>query len=97
MKLLQLPICAHARAHTHTHLVTTSVLVLFRKELVRIESKKALLRPKVSFVISRPNPCITIIQIYAPTSNAEEAEVERFYEDLQDLIELTPPKMFFSL
>ena len=35
---------------------------------------------------------ITIIQIYALTSNAEEAEVERFYEDLQDLIELTPKK-----
>ena len=35
---------------------------------------------------------ITVIQIYAPTSNAEEAEVERFYEDLQDLLELTPKK-----
>ena len=35
---------------------------------------------------------ITIIQVYAPTSNAEEAEVERFYDDLQDLVELTPPK-----
>ena len=35
---------------------------------------------------------ITIIQAYAPTSNAEEAEVERFYEDLQDLLELTPKK-----
>ena len=35
---------------------------------------------------------ITLIQVYAPTSNAEEAEVERFYEDLQDLLELTPPK-----
>ena len=34
----------------------------------------------------------TIIQVYAPTSNAEEAEVERFYEDLQDLSELTPQK-----
>ena len=33
---------------------------------------------------------ITVIQGYAPTSNAEEAEVERFYEDLQDLLELTP-------
>ena len=33
---------------------------------------------------------ITVIQVYAPTSNAEEAEVERFYEDLQDLVELTP-------
>ena len=35
---------------------------------------------------------ITVIQLYAPTSNAEEAEVERFCEDLQDLLELTPPK-----
>ena len=35
---------------------------------------------------------ITIIQAYAPTSNAEEAEVECFYEDLQDLLELTPKK-----
>ena len=33
-----------------------------------------------------------VIQAYAPTSNAEEAEVEWFYEDLQDLLELTPPK-----
>ena len=33
---------------------------------------------------------ITVIQVYAPTSNAEAAEVERFYEDLQDLLELTP-------
>ena len=35
---------------------------------------------------------ITLIQVYAPTSNAEEAEVERIYEDLQDLSELTPKK-----
>ena len=35
---------------------------------------------------------ITIIQVYAPTSNAEEADIERFYEDLQDLLELTPKK-----
>ena len=35
---------------------------------------------------------IIVIQVYAPTSNAEEVEVERFYEDLQDLLELTPPK-----
>ena len=33
---------------------------------------------------------VTLIQVYAPTSNAEEAEVEQFYEDLQDLLELTP-------
>ena len=35
---------------------------------------------------------ITVIQVYAPTSNAEEADVERFYEELQDLLELTPKK-----
>ena len=35
---------------------------------------------------------ITVTQVYAPTSNAEETEVERFYEDLQDLLELTPKK-----
>ena len=35
---------------------------------------------------------ITVIQVYAPTRNAEEAEVEQFYEDLQGLIELTPKK-----
>ena len=35
---------------------------------------------------------ITVIQVYAPTSNTEEAEVEWFYEDLQDLLELTPKK-----
>ena len=35
---------------------------------------------------------ITVIQVYAPTSNAEEAEVEWFYEDLQDLLELIPEK-----
>ena len=35
---------------------------------------------------------MTVIQVYAPTSNAEKAEVERFYEELQDLLELTPKK-----
>jgi len=40
---------------------------------------------------------ITVIQVYAPTSNAEEAEVEQFCEDLQDLLELHSKKMSFSL
>ena len=41
---------------------------------------------------------ITVIQVYAPTTNAKEAEAELFCEDLQELLELTPPKkMFFSL
>ena len=40
---------------------------------------------------------ITLIQVYAPTSNAEGAEVERIYEDLQDLSELTPKKDVFFI
>ena len=45
------------------------------------------------FVHSQGKPFnITVIQAYAPTSDAEKAEVERFYEDLQDLLELTPEK-----
>ena len=40
---------------------------------------------------------ITVIQVYAPTSNAEETEVERFYEDLQDLLELTPKQDVFFI
>ena len=40
---------------------------------------------------------ITVIQVYTQTSNAEEAEVERFYEDLQDLLEITLPKDVLSL
>ena len=41
-------------------------------------------------VLFQDKPCnITVIQVYVPTSNAEEAEVEQFYEDLQDLLELT--------
>ena len=39
---------------------------------------------------------ITVIQDYAPTTKAEKAEVERFYDDLQDLLELTPKKVSFS-
>ena len=40
---------------------------------------------------------ITVIHVYAPTSNPEEAEVERFYEDLQDLLELTPQNVLFII
>ena len=40
---------------------------------------------------------LTVIQVYAPTNNAEEAEVEWFYEDLQELLELTLPKDVFFI
>ena len=47
----------------------------------------------MNFVCFQGKPfSITVIQVYARTSNAEEAEGELFYEDLQDLLELTPPK-----
>ena len=46
------------------------------------------------FVLLQGKPFnITVIQVYAPTKNGEEAEVERFYEDLQDLLELIPKKV----
>ena len=49
--------------------------------------------------LGRPRGMVwgTVIQVYAPTSNAEEAEVEQFYEDLQNFPELTPQTMSFSL
>ena len=51
----------------------------------------------ISVCFQRKPFSITVIQVYAPTSNAEEAEVERFYEGLQDLLELTPKKDVLSL
>ena len=48
---------------------------------------------KWSLFISNGN--ITVIQVYVPTSNVEEAEVERYYEDLQDFLELTPKNISF--
>ena len=47
---------------------------------------------KLSLIVSNKPFNITVIQVYALTSNAEEAAVEQFYEDLQDLLELTPKK-----
>ena len=43
------------------------------------------------------NITVTVIQVNAPTSNAEEADIEQFYEDLQELLELTPKKDVFSI
>ena len=40
---------------------------------------------------------VTVIQVYAPTSTSEEAEVEWFYEELQDLLDITPPKDVFFI
>ena len=45
-----------------------------------------------SLFVSKANHSLSVIQVYAPTSNTEETEAEWFYEDLQDLLELTPKK-----
>ena len=50
---------------------------------------------KILKVIEGKSLAITVIQVYAPTNNAEEAEVEWFSEDLRDLLEVTPKKMYF--
>ena len=53
---------------------------------------------RMIFVCFQGKPfSITVIHVYAPTSNAEEAEVEWFYDDLQDLLELTPKKDFLFI
>ena len=52
---------------------------------------------KILKVIEGKSLAITVIQVYAPTNNAEEVEVEWFYDDLQDLLELTPKKDVFFI
>ena len=50
-----------------------------------------------SLFVSKENHLVSLIQVYAPTTNDEEAEDDQFYEDLQDLLELTPPKDVFFI
>ena len=50
------------------------------------------LKQEIDLFVSKANDNITVIQVYAPTTNAEEAELEQFCDDLQDLLELTPQK-----
>ena len=75
----------------------TVVLEKTLRSLLQHHSSKALIQHSAFFTVQihfQGKPFnITAIQAYAPTSNAEEAEVEQFYEDLQDLLELTPPKI----
>ena len=69
---------------------------LRRNEVAIIVNKRvrsALKNDRMISVCFQSKPFnITVIQVYAPTNNAEEAEVEQFYKDLQDLLELTPKK-----
>ena len=70
--------------------------------LLQHHSSKALIQHSAFFTVQirfqgKPFNITVALQVYDPTRNAEEVEVERFYEDLQDLLELTPKKMPFSL
>ena len=76
------------------------VAIIVKKKRVRNAVLGCNLKNNRTFSVrfqGEPFSIITVIQVYAPASNAEEAEVERFYEDLQDLLELTSKKMSFSL
>ena len=69
------------------------VAIIVNKRVQNAVHRCSLKNNRMISVHFQGKPCnITVIQVYAPTSNAEEAEVEWFYEDLQDLLELTPKK-----
>ena len=74
-------------------LKTNGVVLIVNKRVQNAVLGSSLENDRMISVRSQGKPFnITVIQIYAPTSKAEEAEVEQFYEDLQDLLELTPFK-----
>ena len=75
------------------------VVIIVNKRVQNAVLGCSLKNDRMISVCSQGKPfSITVIQVYVPTSDAEEAEVEWFYEDLQDLLESTPPKnMPFSL
>ena len=74
------------------------VAIILNKRVQNTVFECSLKNDRMISVNFQGNPFnITVIQVYAPTSNAEEAEVVRFYEDLQDLLELTPKKDVFFI
>ena len=69
------------------------VAIIVNKRILNAVLGCSLKNDRMTFVHFQGKPFnITVIQFYVPTSNAEEAEVEQFYEDLQDRLELTPKK-----
>ena len=74
------------------------VAIIVNKRILNAVLGCSLKNDRMTFVHFQGKPFnITVIQFYVPTSNAEESEVKQFYEDLQDLLEVTPQKMSFSL
>ena len=79
-------------------LTRNSVAIIVNKNILNVVLGCSLKNDRIISVCFQGKPfSITIIQVYDLMTNAEEAEVEWFYEDLQDLLELTPKKMSFSL
>ena len=77
----------------HESLRRNGVAIMVNKRVRNAVLGCNLKNDKMISVVSKAKPFnITVIQVYAPTSNAEEAEVEQFYEDLQDLLKLIPKK-----
>ena len=71
----------------------SGVAIIVTKRVQNVVLRYSLKSDRMIFVHFQCKPfSIMVIQVCAPTSNAKEAEVEQFYEDLQDLLELTPPK-----
>ena len=82
----------------HKSLRRNGIVIIVNKRVRNAVLGCNLKNDRMSSVCFQGKPFnITVIQVYAPTSYAEETEGERFYEDLQDLLELTPIKMSFSL
>ena len=74
-------------------LPSNRVAIIVHKRVQKAVLGCNLKNDRMNSVHFQGKPCtLTVVQIYAPTSNAEEAELEWFYEDLQDLLELTPKK-----
>ena len=79
-------------------LTRNRVAIIVNKNIWNVVLGCSLKNDRIISVCFQGKPfSITIIQVYDLMTNAEEAEVEWFYEDLQDLLELTPKKMSFSL
>ena len=76
----------------------SGVAIMVNRRVQNVALGCNLKNDRIISVCSQGKPFrIMVIQVYAPSSNTEEAEVEWFYEDRQDLVELTPKKMSFSL
>ena len=98
MNLIQMTIISTTRYSGQESLIRNGVAIIVNKRVFHAVLGCNLKNDRMISVHFQGKPFnITVIQVYAPASNAEEAEVEQFYEDLQDLLELTPKKDVFFI